>query len=355
MVFTNEDWEKIKPNIKIMAGMTDISYLTWINPMTVKAIKDSTVVFDVPMDNSMAIQYIKRTYADYIKVALSEYHGETVTVEFEEAVSEKMSNNDVGNSIRIRFTPSVEYDSSFGKKVLSLGLLYCESDSAGKLLSNIAISKMEEVFGMEREYLLVELKALFDRMSKSVTIFDWQLDFQNPDSGKIEAHIIVTGAVCGNDEVTLVFNNTLADSVASLKKLYNEQYCSELARLKDDFAIRLYELLKMECLHFSQEVLVVEYNLTKLKVNLSIINSAGDHELAVEIRKEAPSYERIEELALRTGQDRYKDFESFKRNVLENAVDEINAKTTLDVDYIIISKHKKDTSVRFTVKQGKQH
>ncbi len=84
MVFTNEDWETIKSNIKIMAGMTDISYLTWINPMTVKAIKDSTVVFDVPMDNSMAIQYIERTYADYIKVALSEYLGETVNVEFEE-------------------------------------------------------------------------------------------------------------------------------------------------------------------------------------------------------------------------------------------------------------------------------
>ena len=83
-MFSNDDWEKVKQIIKIETGMTHISYLTWIDPLSIKYVRDHKVELAVPNyapDNSFAIQYINSHYADYIKHAVSNYLGEDVEIE----------------------------------------------------------------------------------------------------------------------------------------------------------------------------------------------------------------------------------------------------------------------------------
>lgn len=83
-MLTNGDWENIKQIIKREIGMTHISYLTWIDPLSISHEEDQKVVLSVPhyaSDNSFAIQYINTHYVNDIKAAISEYLGESVDIE----------------------------------------------------------------------------------------------------------------------------------------------------------------------------------------------------------------------------------------------------------------------------------
>ena len=49
------NWESIKNTIKNEAGITDISYKTWIDPLTVYGFENNTVKILIPSDNSIAL------------------------------------------------------------------------------------------------------------------------------------------------------------------------------------------------------------------------------------------------------------------------------------------------------------
>ena len=76
------NWESIKNTIKNEAGITDISYKTWIDPLTVYGFEDNTVKILIPSDNSIALTYIVNHYVGFFKVAISELLNEVIEVSF---------------------------------------------------------------------------------------------------------------------------------------------------------------------------------------------------------------------------------------------------------------------------------
>ena len=46
------NWEQIKKSIRIESGITDISYNTWIDPLTVYSVKDNTVINEFSLSGS---------------------------------------------------------------------------------------------------------------------------------------------------------------------------------------------------------------------------------------------------------------------------------------------------------------
>ena len=76
------NWESIKHTIKIESGITEISYKTWIDPLSVYSFDGETVKILIPSDNSMALQYIINHYMDFIKVTISEFLETMVDVSF---------------------------------------------------------------------------------------------------------------------------------------------------------------------------------------------------------------------------------------------------------------------------------
>lgn len=85
------NWEEIKKSIRIESGITDISYRTWIDPLTVYGVKDNTVMILIPQDNPVALSYISKNYIDFFKVSISEFLGEMVDINF-------MLNKDIINN-----------------------------------------------------------------------------------------------------------------------------------------------------------------------------------------------------------------------------------------------------------------
>ncbi|MBQ3797914.1 MAG: chromosomal replication initiator protein DnaA [Butyrivibrio sp.] len=77
-----ENWENIKKQIRIESGITDVSYRTWIDPLTVYGFQDNTVIILIPQDNPMTLQYISKNYQDFFKVTISEFLEEMVDISF---------------------------------------------------------------------------------------------------------------------------------------------------------------------------------------------------------------------------------------------------------------------------------
>ena len=74
------NWEEIKKSIRIESGITDISYRTWIDPLTVYGVKDNTVMILIPQDNPVALSYISKNYIDFFKVSISEFYSKRFRV-----------------------------------------------------------------------------------------------------------------------------------------------------------------------------------------------------------------------------------------------------------------------------------
>lgn len=77
-----QGWEEVKQHIREDCGLTDISFDTWIAPLTFLAYKDQTVYILIPTDNVIQQNYVEAHYIDFFKVAVSEQAGVNVSIVF---------------------------------------------------------------------------------------------------------------------------------------------------------------------------------------------------------------------------------------------------------------------------------
>ena len=75
-------WEEIKNSIKNEAGIMDISYKTWIEPLSVYDVEGNTVRILIPSDNGFQLTYIVNHYLDFFKVKISEYLDREMEISF---------------------------------------------------------------------------------------------------------------------------------------------------------------------------------------------------------------------------------------------------------------------------------
>ena len=214
--------------------------------------------------------------------------------------------------------------------------------------------RSRKMFKSSSGSLYEHIEALCDRQIKGATIFDWNLLMKDKENGKIEAHQVVTDASFKNGTLTLRYNNSLTDKIVNLQKDYTVLSLAETLSLKSVYSLRLYEMLKsaydyQSAVTKKQGEMVFEYLLPELKLELGIINSGGSKEIKAELEKDSPDYDRIDELAEKTGQNKYKEFKIFNRNVLLKAKEELNNKTSLIVDYEPIKSGRKAVGIRFFV------
>ena len=71
----NDSWDHIKDAVREESGITDISYHTWIEPLSFYEYNGGVVFILIPSDNSIAHNYITTHYQNFFKVAISELIG----------------------------------------------------------------------------------------------------------------------------------------------------------------------------------------------------------------------------------------------------------------------------------------
>lgn len=245
---------------------------------------------------------------------------------------------------------------ALSQKLFAIGMQHIKVDNTNNVVATIYGSDLRKMFNSTSGSLYEHIEALCDRQIKGATIFDWNLLMKDKENGKIEAHQVVTDASFKDGTLTLRYNNSLTDKIVNLQKNYTVLSLADTLSLKSVYSLRLYEMLK-SAYDYKKAVtkengeMAIEYDLTELKLELGIINSGGSKEIKNELEKASPDYDKIEELAEKTGQNKYKEYKIFNRNVLNKAKDELNKKTSLEVDYEPIKAGRKTAGIRFFVNQ----
>ncbi len=243
---------------------------------------------------------------------------------------------------------------ALSQKLFAIGMQNIKVDETNNVVATIYGTELRKMFKSSSGSLYEHIEALCDRQIKGSTIFDWNLLMKDKENGKIEAHQVVTDASFKNGTLTLRYNNSLTDKIINLQKDYTVLSLADTLSLKSVYSLRLYEMLKsaydyQRAVTKMQGEMVLEYNLTELKLELGIINSGGSKEIKSELEKDYPDYDRIDELAEKTGQTKYKEYKIFNRNVLSKAKDELNEKTSLQVEYEPVKNGRKTAKIRFFV------
>ena len=104
------NWESIKNTIKTEAGITDISYKTWIDPLTVYGVENNTVKILIPSDNSIALSYIVNHYVSFFQVTISELLDTVIEVSF--ILNKDIINNEETHDRVTEDNSSSQYSSS---------------------------------------------------------------------------------------------------------------------------------------------------------------------------------------------------------------------------------------------------
>ena len=245
---------------------------------------------------------------------------------------------------------------ALSQKLFAIGMQNITVDKTNNVVATIYGSELRKMFNSSSGSLYEHIEALCDRQIKGATIIDWNLLMKDKENGKIEAHQVVTDASFKDGTLTLRYNNSLTDKIVNLQKNYTVLSLADTLSLKSVYSLRLYEMLK-SAYDYKKAIVkeegeqAFEYNLTELKLELGIINSGGSKEIKSELEKDFPDYDKIEELAEKTGQTKYKEYKIFNRNVLSKAKEELNKKTSLDVDYEPIKSGRRAVGIRFYVNQ----
>jgi plasmid replication initiation protein len=246
---------------------------------------------------------------------------------------------------------------ALSQKLFAIGMQHIHIDDTNNVVATIYGTDLRKMFNSNSGSLYEHIEALCDRQVKGrQTIFDWNLLMKDKENGKIEAHQVVTDASFKNGTLELRYNNYLTDKIVNLQKDYTVLSLAETISLKSVYSLRMYEMLN-SAYDFQRAVtkrsgeMSFDYMLTELKLELGIINSGGAKEIKTELEKDYPDYDRIEELAEKSGQNKYKEYKIFNRNVLSKVKEELNEKTSLRVDYEPIKGGRKTVGVRFFVEK----
>lgn len=77
-----ENWSLIKENIRKEYELSNISYSTWIEPLSLYKVDDDNVFIIIPKEKAHAINYITNKYTSFFQVTITEMMGKDYSISF---------------------------------------------------------------------------------------------------------------------------------------------------------------------------------------------------------------------------------------------------------------------------------
>jgi len=114
-----EKWKLIKETIKKEYELSNISYSTWIEPLTLYKVENDDVYIIIPADKAHAINYISNKYTSFFQVTITEMMDKNYTVSFilekdieSDSDQENSDNKSIYNIIyeRANLNPKYKFD-----------------------------------------------------------------------------------------------------------------------------------------------------------------------------------------------------------------------------------------------------
>ena len=114
-----EKWKLIKETIRKEYELSNISYSTWIEPLTLYKVENDDVYIIIPADKAHAINYISNKYTSFFQVTITEMMDKNYTVSFilekdieSDSDQENSDNKSIYNIIyeRANLNPKYKFD-----------------------------------------------------------------------------------------------------------------------------------------------------------------------------------------------------------------------------------------------------
>lgn len=184
------------------------------------------------------------------------------------------------------------------------------------------------------------------------------IGMSNPITQEFDYIAIITRATYRDGELVIYYNYDLLDYIYNIKNNYTILQLSLTLSFKNNYAYRLYELLKSRAYygknkpHEEESIFKITYSLSELYFNLGLANIDDDNVKKILKNRRCPDFEKAIEVAQ---EKRFVRWCDFKLYVLEPALKEINEITDLEVEYEKVGKGKggKIHDVIFYVKKYK--
>lgn len=109
MNFIKEKWDEIKETIRKEYELTDVSFDTWIKPLSFYDVKDDTVTILIPSDQAHALNYISSKYKNFFKVIISEMMDHTYDISF---ILEKEASNNKAKEEKSKPVNNINYENT---------------------------------------------------------------------------------------------------------------------------------------------------------------------------------------------------------------------------------------------------
>lgn len=100
MDFIKDNWELIKETLRTEYDLSDISYKTWIMPLSFHSEKDDVVTIMIPSDQAHSLKYISSKYKSFFQVTISEMMDHTYDISF---ILEKDAENEQASVYNINY------------------------------------------------------------------------------------------------------------------------------------------------------------------------------------------------------------------------------------------------------------
>lgn len=103
-----KNWNLIKENIRKEYELSNISYSTWIEPLTLYKVDDDNVYIIIPTEKAHAINYISNKYTSYFQVTITEMMDRDCSISF--ILEKDIKNNLNGESDSNQSGYNILYD-----------------------------------------------------------------------------------------------------------------------------------------------------------------------------------------------------------------------------------------------------
>ena len=112
MDFIKENWELIKDTLKKEYSLSEISYSTWVAPLTCYDVKGDEVIILIPSDQAHALNYINNKYKSYFQVTISEMMDHTYNISF--VLEKDTLNKEENNKENLKSNPvyNINYENA---------------------------------------------------------------------------------------------------------------------------------------------------------------------------------------------------------------------------------------------------
>ena len=103
-------WDEIKETVRKEYELTDVSYETWIKPLSFYDVEDNVVIIMIPSDQAHALNYISSKYKNFFKVIVSEMMNHTYDISF--ILEKETMEKDKKSESAVKISNHVNYENA---------------------------------------------------------------------------------------------------------------------------------------------------------------------------------------------------------------------------------------------------